>query len=243
MAQLEIISNHKIAEGYFKIRLKGDIKKFVPGQFVNLSVGHEDGILLKRPISVYDYNEGVITLIYEVKGKGTAALSKMKGGRLAAEYFLGNGFVLEENEKRIMLIGGGMGAAPLFSVMRCYRDKEFFPYLGFSDKERIILKEEYESLSETVISTDDGSFGHKGFITNIAVKDIEKIKPDVILACGPKPMLKALTLLKDVKVLVSVEERMGCGIGACLVCVCETVNGNKRVCKDGPVFDIKELKL
>jgi dihydroorotate dehydrogenase electron transfer subunit len=165
-----------------------------------------------------------------------------KGVILDAEYFLGNGFKLSDSERKIMLIGGGMGAAPLYSVIKGYKDREFYPYIGFQTKDRIILQKEYSSFN-AVIATDDGTYGQKGFVTKIAADDLDRIKPDIILACGPKPMLRALAEIKNYKVLVSVEERMGCGIGACLDCACKTLSGNKRVCKDGPVFDIKELVL
>jgi len=203
-------------------------------------------MLLKRPISVYDYLDGFITIIYEVRGRGTEALSLMpEGTDTDALYFLGNGFELKETEKRVMLIGGGIGAAPLYSVLNGYKGKEFYSYLGFQSVDRIILKDEFSRECVTVIATDDGSEGKLGYITPCALCDIDKIKPDVILACGPKPMLRALaaTAPKDIRVLVSLEERMGCGFGACLVCAVNTVNGMKRVCKDGPIFDIKELVL
>lgn len=243
MARLKILSNERIGEGFYKISLQGDTKEFVAGQFVNISIGNISGMILKRPISVYEVEGNIITLIYEIRGKGTKALSELQCGELDALYFLGNGFKLSDKEKKVMLIGGGVGVAPLYSIMKKYSDREFYSYLGFANKDKVILEKEFSKLSTTVITTDDGSYGKCGYVTAHAIADIEKIKPDIILSCGPKPMLKVLDAIENIKVLVSIEERMGCGIGACLVCTCETVDGNKRVCKDGPVFDIKELKL
>lgn len=243
MARLKILSNIKIAESFYRIQLQGDKKPFQAGQFINLSVGNDNGMILKRPISVFDVEGDVITLIYEIRGKGTKALSEMTLGELDAIYYLGNGFELYDNERKVMLIGGGCGVAPLYYVMKQYPDKEYYSYLGFADKDKAILIDEFEKLSHTEVTTDNGTYGKCGYVTQYALSEIDKIKPDVILACGPRPMLKELLKVKDARVLVSVEERMGCGIGACLVCVCETKDGNKRVCKDGPVFDIKELVL
>ena len=247
MAKMIILGNAALGDGFYKMTLLPPEKKsFIPGQFINISVGDKYGMILKRPISVYDYKDGFITVIYEVRGKGTAALAEMpEGTETDVLYFLGNGFQLNESEKRIMLIGGGIGAAPLYSVINGYKGKDFYSYLGFQNAGRIILKDEFCNICQTVIATDDGSEGKKGYVAPCALNDIEKIKPDVILACGPKPMLNALALTapKDIRVLVSLEERMGCGFGACLVCAVNTANGMKRVCKDGPVFDIKELVL
>lgn len=242
MAELKILSNTKIGEGFYKIKLQGEkIGEFIPGQFVNLGVGNSEGMILKRPISVYETQDNVITLIYEVRGKGTEILKDTKSGTLDSLYFLGNGFKILDTEKKIMLIGGGVGTAPLYSVLKKYSDRQIYSFLGFANLKKVILEKEFSKYSQTVITTDDGSYGKKGYITEYAIKEIDRIKPDVILACGPRPMIKALSEIKGVKILVSVEERMGCGIGACLVCTCKTTSGNKRVCKDGPVFDIKEL--
>lgn len=245
MAKVEIIDNRKIADNYYKVILKpSEDKEFRAGQFVNLSVGKDEGMLLKRPISVSRFTSDTIELLYEVRGKGTQRLSQMREGSLDADYYLGNGFDIKETDKKIMVVAGGMGAAPLYSVLNQYADREFYSYIGYQSKDKIILYEEYKHLSKSLtITTDDGSFGRCGFITQCVLEDIEEIKPDVVVSCGPKPMLKELTKIKSVRVLVSVEERMGCGIGACLVCVCKTKSGHKRVCKDGPVFDIKELIL
>lgn len=245
MAKLKIISNESIARDYYKIRLECNEKKdFKPGQFVNLSVGTDNGLLLKRPISINDINGNIITLIYEIKGKGTYALSKIKSGQLDALYFLGNGFNITDLDKKIMLIAGGMGVAPLYSVLTHFPDRQFYSYLGFRDKDKIICYDDFYKYSEKIeLVTEDGSRGKKGFVTDFAIQDIERIKPNVILSCGPKPMLSALRNIKDYRVEVSLEERMGCGFGACLVCSIKTKNGMKRVCKDGPVFNIKELFL
>ena len=239
MAILEIISNQPISDNYFVIRLKGGEKEFTPGQFVHLSVGTSEGMLLKRPISVFDYEDGIITLVYEVKGKGTAALSKMRSGELCAEYFLGNGFPV--TDKKILIVGGGMGAAPLYPVAKRYKGV-IAAYLGYASKDKIILTKEYGELVDTVITTDDGSCGTGGYVTDAVKRDLMDINPDVIYACGPLPMLKALKAL-DIPVYVSVEERKGCGIGACLTCPVKTVDGYKEYAKTALSLDIAELVL
>lgn len=244
MAKLKIIDNIKIKENIYRIRLEAEsADKFIPGQFVHLSVGNTDGMLLKRPISVNDIEGNIITLIYEVKGRGTAKLSGILSGTLDALYFQGKGFQLQDNERKVMLIGGGMGVVPLMSALKYYKDKLFYAYLGFSDKDKMILIQEYSALCNTLITTDNGSYGSKGFVTDYAKADLKRVRPDVVIACGPKPMLKALQDISGIRVLVSVEERMGCGMGACLTCTCDSVDGNRRVCVDGPVFDIRELVL
>jgi dihydroorotate dehydrogenase electron transfer subunit len=227
-----------------------DLPEFQPGQFINLAVGnYEYGALLRRPISVFKHDAAAKTfeIVFEVKGKGTKFFSRLKGGFLPATLFLGNGFTLPAGTKKVALIGGGMGCPPLYSVIEKYKKEgiKFYTYLGFSSRVKAVCLEDFASVSDKLtVATDDGSIGEKDFITNVFARDVEKIKPDVILSCGPMPMFRSLKALKlDIPTYISMEARMGCGIGACYVCACATISGNRRVCRDGTVFDIKEVLL
>ncbi|MDR1905586.1 MAG: dihydroorotate dehydrogenase electron transfer subunit [Clostridiales bacterium] len=247
---LNVRENTTLIKGVTKIKLyNANLPEFTPGQFINLSAGSFDGLLLRRPISVfkYDAENKIFEIVFEVKGKGTAFLSRLKGGDLPGTVFLGNGFSLDQNVKRVALVGGGLGCPPLYSVIERYKGRgvKFYTYLGFSSQSKAILLDDFGKVSERLkVATDDGSYGEKGYITDVLKKDIDIIKPDVILACGPTPMFKALKALKlSIPTYISMEARMGCGIGACSVCACATISGNKRVCADGPVFNIKEVIL
>ncbi len=251
-----VVGNEEIAPGIFEIdfQLPEDIF-FRCGQFVNLSVG--DGLhLLRRPFAVlfYDKNTRTAGVCYQVKGEGTKLLSQRKeGDKLTCVIPLGNGFILKEEEKRVALIGGGVGVFPLLSVLGEYKDsdKHFRSYMGFRSAAYVNTFGMYDKRSDALfVATDDGSFGKKGTSVSLFFEDFEQAKPDVIFACGPTPMLRALKAgLSErgigVPCYVSLEERMGCGIGACLVCVCHKAGGeaNVRVCKDGPVFEIGEVEI
>ncbi len=253
---VKVVGNREIVPGIYEmdIQLPEDIA-FRCGQFVNLSVG--DGAhLLRRPFAIlfYDRKRRVAGVCYQVKGEGTRLLSEKKeGDGLTCALPLGNGFVIREEERRVALIGGGVGVFPLLSVLEEYKDsdKHFRSYMGFRSAAYVDSFGAYDKRSDFVsVSTDDGSFGKKGTAVAAFFDDYEQAKPDVIFACGPTPMLRALKAgLKErgikVPCFVSLEERMGCGIGACLVCVCRKEGGaeNVRVCKDGPVFEIGEVEI
>lgn len=254
--QAIVCSNREIAPAIFEMELQLPKKiDFRCGQFLNLSVG--DGAhLLRRPFAIVFYNpsEGVIGICYQVKGEGTKLLSAKKTGDvLTCILPLGNGFTILSKQKRVALIGGGVGVFPLISVLNEYResDKHFRSYMGFRSKEYVNAFSSFGNRSDvTFITTDDGSYGEHGTAVAAFFKDYEKANPDIILACGPEPMLRALKSgLQErgiqVPCYVSLEERMGCGIGACLVCVCKKADKeeNVRICKDGPVFDIGEVEL
>ena len=253
---VKVCLNKEIAPGIFEMDLEMPEEiDFRCGQFLNLSVG--DGAhLLRRPFAVmsYDRVSRTVCVCYQVKGEGTRLLSRVKeGDALACVLPLGNGFRIAEEQKRVALIGGGVGVFPLLSVLREYResDKHFRSYMGFRSAEYVNTFCMYDKRSDALfIATDDGSFGEKGTAVSEFFADCENAKPDVILACGPTPMLRALKAgLAERKIatpcFVSLEERMGCGIGACLVCVCKKSGSeeNARVCKDGPVFDINEVEI
>ena len=247
-------SNEEINDGILKLTLESkepfDLGSFRGGQFAHLEV--PDGAsLLRRPFGIYEITQHTVTFLIAKKGAGTDSLFKAKiGTELKVILSLGNGFKLEESDKRVVLLGAGMGAAPLYPVMSTYPNKEYFTFLGFRDKTKVMCVEDFSTKSKTVVCTDDGSYGNKGFPTDYLKAGLDEIKPDVILICGPHPFMKIaqrIAIDNGIKAYLSTEQRMGCGIGACLVCSCKTVkNGEEhmsRVCADGPVFDVKEIVL
>lgn len=251
----EVISTvkavEKIADNTYSLTVTlpesaGEIKG---GQFLNIATG-DNSRLLKRPFGIVKAEGLDITVCFQVKGDGTVALSEAKAGeKLAVLLPLGNGFNIPEKAENIAVIGGGVGVFPLIPVIANSKGKNFYSYIGFRNKNCACLLNELNKSKKLTVVTDDGSLGEKDNAVNAYFKDKDKVKADLIIACGPPVMLKALKVkLKEsgdqTPCLVSLEERMGCGIGACLVCVCDkTDGGNARVCKDGPVFDINEVEL
>lgn len=219
------------------------------GQFLNISTG-DNSRLLKRPFGIVRAEGCDVTVCFQVKGEGTQALANArKGDELSVLLPLGNGFILPESAKNIVVIGGGVGIFPLVPVISGNKDKKFYSYIGFRNRGCACLLYEFGKSQNLTIVTDDGSMGERDNAVNAYLKDRENVKADMIIACGPPVMLRALkTQLKEKGIttpcLVSLEERMGCGIGACLVCVCAKSDGSRaRVCKDGPVFNIDEVEL
>ncbi len=240
--------NGEIAENIYKITLTlpESAGELVGGQFVNLSTG-ENAQLLRRPLGICLADGKDISVCYQIKGKGTKNLAEAKAGdKLKILLPLGNGFNLKQ-AKNVAVIGGGVGIFPLIFTMRKNSDKNFYTYLGFRNKQAVCLLNELPKCRELTVVTDDGSCGDKDNAVNAFLKALPEV--DLIIACGPPVMLKALKCAlaeREIKTpcLVSLEERMGCGIGACLVCTCKKSDGgNARVCKDGPVFDINEVDL
>lgn len=211
--------------------------------------------LLRRPISLngIDYEKGTVSLLYQVVGRGTELLSGLQvGAEVDIMGPLGKGFDIPEGISRVLVIGGGIGAAPLFPLVQALKRYkiEQTVLLGARTKDYIVGSEQLASLGLKVDkATDDGSQGHRGFVTELAELYIKAAKPDYFYACGPNPMLKRLleiTSKYGIKGQVSLEERMGCGVGACLACVCKTAVGTmdwdyQKVCVDGPVFDASEV--
>ncbi len=244
-----VVENKQIAENVCAVTFDlGEEARVRAGQFGNISVG---GVhLLRRPIAVCKIEKNLVTFCYQIKGEGTKKLKTMGAGtKVNVLMPLGNGFYVEENEKKVALVGGGVGTFPLISVLREYGDrKEISAYIGYRNQGAVCGVEEFAKASRFVAVTDDGSYGEKMNAVQAFEADLKKgNRPDVVLACGPLPMLRALkTLVQKENLLcyVSLEERMGCGIGACLVCVCDLTNGKKaRVCKDGPVFNVNDVTL
>ncbi len=244
-----IVKNEKIAENIHAVTFLVDEDITVRcGQFGNISVGGTH--LLRRPIAICKVEGREVTFCYQIKGEGTRKLQTMvPGTRLNVLMPLGNGFFVEENEKKIALVGGGVGVFPLISVLReYYGEKIISAYIGYRNEKAVCGTEEFKKATRFVAVTDDGSYGEKMNAVQAFEADIAKgNRPDVVLACGPTPMLRALqTVVKKegLPCYISLEERMGCGIGACLVCVCNQTNGkHARVCKDGPVFNAEEISL
>lgn len=244
-----IVKNEQIAENIYAVTFDlGEEARVRAGQFGNIAVGGSH--LLRRPIAVCKTDGTEVTFCYQIKGEGTQKLKTMGAGtRLNVLMPLGNGFFVEENEKKVALVGGGVGTFPLISVLREYGDKkEISAYIGYRNKGAVCGVEEFEKAKKFVAVTDDGSYGKKMNAVQAFEADLKAgNRPDVVLACGPTPMLRALKTLvekENLNCYVSLEERMGCGIGACVVCVCEKTNGAKaRVCKDGPVFNVNDITI
>ncbi|MBQ4062218.1 MAG: dihydroorotate dehydrogenase electron transfer subunit [Christensenellaceae bacterium] len=230
----DIISNIRIAKDTFKLVLRGDTSDTAAGRFINIKL---DGFFLRRPISVCDYDDDTITVIYKTVGKGTRYLAGLEHGTLDVLSGLGNGFALDRAGKSPLLVGGGAGVSPMFALAK--RVKNVTAVLGFNTKDEVYLKEEFEQVCDKVIvTTVDGSMGVKGFVTD-AIKELET--PSYYYACGPEPMLKAVFNAVDADGELSFEERMACGFGVCRGCTCKTKYGDKSICKDGPVMRREEI--
>ncbi len=235
----EIKSNVKLTESIYEMVLEGDTSSITaPGQFINIKI---DGFYLRRPISICDYNENTITIIYKVVGEGTEVMSKMNAGeKLDVLCGLGNGFDTSKSLDKPVLIGGGVGVPPMYNLCKklIAEGKKVTVILGFNKKEEIFYEDEFKKLGADVkVTTVDGSYGIKGFVTD-ALKDTEY---SYFYTCGPMPMFKAIENTATTSGQYSFEERMGCGFGACMGCSCKTKYGNKRICKDGPVLTREEI--
>ena len=230
--------NRQLTPDVWEMRLEGDTGAITaPGQFINIRL---DGLFLRRPISICDWDGQGITIIYKVVGKGTAALGGMEQGQeLDVLCGLGNGFDVSRCGERTLVIGGGVGVPPMYGLAKALlrAGKTPVAILGFNKKEEIFYEDRFRELGiETTVTTVDGSYGVKGFVT-----DALRPRYDYFCACGPLPMLKAVYNAAATSGLLSFEERMGCGFGACMGCSCRTKYGNKRICKDGPVLEKEEI--
>lgn len=235
----KIISNENIAKDVYKMILSGDTSAITaPGQFVNIKL---DGFYLRRPISICDSDSDTITIIYKVVGQGTKLMSELKAGaELDMLVGLGNGYDTSKSGASPLLIGGGVGVPPLYKLCRqlISEEKSVTVVLGFNTADEVFYEEEFRALGANVlVATVDGSHGVKGFVTD-AFKDVDYT---YFFTCGPMPMFKAVNAAAKTDGQFSFEERMGCGFGACMGCSCKTKNGNKRICKDGPVLEKGEI--
>ena len=234
----KIIENKKLTESVWKMTLSGDVSAITaPGQFVNIKL---DGLYLRRPISVCDVSENTLTIIYKVVGKGTKQLSEMSGGMLDVLTGLGNGYDLSDAGQMPVLLGGGVGVPPMYLLAKklIAQGREVKVILGFNTADEVFYEDEFKALgAEVVVTTVDGSYGFKGFVTD-ALKDMDYT---YFYTCGPEPMLKAIYNVSKTSGQMSFEKRMGCGFGACMGCSCKTITGYKRICKEGPVMRKEEI--
>ena len=247
---LKVIENKRLSKDFFIIELEGNTKipDLKPGQFIQVRVDGSPETFLRRPISIHDvdYVKNTLKILIQIVGKGTETLSKVVyGDTLNIIYPLGNSFSLPANGKKILLIGGGCGIAPLLFLGRHLKSNGFIPdiLLGFRNKDRIIEFEEYLKIGNVFVTTEDGSMGEKGYVTTHSIFSTHKY--DMIYCCGPDMMMKAIadfSKKKEIACEVSLENLMACGIGACLCCVVDTIRGNLCTCIDGPVFNINDLK-
>ena len=234
----EILENTALTKDVFKMVLSGDTSAITAsGQFVNIQL---EGLYLRRPISVCDWTENTLTIVYKVVGKGTEQMSKMAPGvKLDVLTGLGNGYDLSKAGDAPVLLGGGVGVPPMYGCAKRLVEMGIKPtvILGFNVKDEIFYEEEFKALGcETIVTTVDGSYGVKGFVTNALPENYTHF-----YTCGPEPMLKAVYKATKTSGQMSFEERMGCGFGACMGCSCKTLTGYKRICKDGPVMMKEEI--
>jgi dihydroorotate dehydrogenase electron transfer subunit len=234
-----IVSNEALTDSVYKMVLEGDTSAITAaGQFVNIQL---DGLFLRRPISVCDYDEKTLTIVYKVVGKGTEAMSAMAAGqKLDILTGLGNGYDLSLSGEKPVLLGGGVGVPPMYNLAKklMAEGKKVSVILGFNTKSEIFYEEEFKILGcDVTVTTVDGSYGVKGFVTTA----LENMDYTYFYTCGPEPMLKAVYRSSKTSGQMSFEERMGCGFGACMGCSCKTLTGNKRICKEGPVMKKEEI--
>ncbi len=235
-----VLTNENIADKVYKMTLSGDTSDITAtGQFVNIKL---EGFYLRRPISVCEAANGVLTLIYKVVGKGTEYMSTLtEGAVLDVLTGLGNGYSIDASGDCPLLVGGGVGVPPMYGLAKLLRSmgKEVSVILGFNTENDVFYEEEFKALGcKVFVTTADGSYGKKGFVTD-AIGDVGEYT--YFYTCGPEPMLKALYNATVTSGQFSFEERMGCGFGACMGCSCKTKYGNKRICKDGPVLTKEEI--
>lgn len=262
----KVLENIKIAKDTYKMKIKGNFVKECrdPGQFINIRIGNGKEFMLRRPISIseIDKAENLITIIFRINGEGTKILAEVKKGEdIDIIGPLGKGYDLFSLEKgqTALLVGGGIGVPPLYELAKQFNKKgvKTVHILGFNTKEEVFYEEEFSKFGETFISTVDGSYGTKGFVTDVLKE--KEINFDKYYSCGPEPMLKALIKSNENKEgYISLENRMACGVGACYACVCKKTKKEKksdfvkydekkveytRVCYDGPVYKVGDVEL
>lgn len=234
----EIVSNTALTDNVFKMQLKGDVSHITaPGQFVNIKL---EGLYLRRPISVCDVQGDILTIIYKAVGKGTRQMSQMTEGKLDVLTGLGNGYDLTAAGEKPVLLGGGVGVPPMYMLARklIAEGKQVRVILGFNTKAEVFYEDEFKALgADVTVTTVDGSYGMKGFVTDA----LATMEYTYFYTCGPEPMLKAVYRASKTSGQMSFEKRMGCGFGACMGCSCKTITGYKRICKEGPVMRKEEI--
>ncbi len=246
----KVTSNRRINKDFFILELaaKSVLPELRPGQFVQARIEGSPETFLRRPLSIHDvdYEKNTLKILIQIAGKGTNVLSQLKeSDTLNLIYPLGNSFSLPVKDEKILLVGGGCGIAPLLFLGKYLKSHSFIPdiLLGFRNSERIIEYDDYSQIGRVFLTTEDGSEGEKGFVTQHSI--LQKNDYSRIYCCGPDPMMKAVAgycMNKGIFCEVSLEKLMACGIGVCLCCVVDTVRGNLCTCTEGPVFNINELK-
>ncbi len=248
----EILSNEEAAGGIFRMAISSwpEMQKAHPGQFIHVRCSPLYDPLLRRPFSIHERNQDSLVILYRVVGKGTDLLSKKKSGeKIDVIGPLGCGFKVEPSAESVLIVGGGMGVVPLLFLAQVLRS-HVQVLLGARTKGLVLCEEKFKKLDCSVgITTDDGSYGKKGYVSSLFKKVFEEVKPSEVYACGPWGMLKEIAVIcceYSVRCQVSLESQMGCGVGACLGCVIETKQPDgsvcyRRVCKEGPVFDAKAV--
>ncbi len=256
----DLVKKEQLKPDIFKFAVKAPniVKNAKPGNFIEIRVSEQVEPFLRRPISIHNLEreKGILEFIFQVKGKGTEILSKKNvGDKIDIVGPLGYGTFQYEDYKNLAIIGGGIGVFPLYELAKCAKkaNKNVNVYLGFRNKDFVVLEDDFKRVSDNfVLTTDDGSYAEKGFAINFLEKDIDDGKVDSIYACGPLPMLKAvqkLAIEKNIPCQISLEEKMACGLGACLGCAVKTVKSTKEVpeywhvCKAGPVFNAKDVEI
>lgn len=250
--QALVIKNKEIATGIYRIELERNknFGKITPGQFLHIKCGKEDGLILRRPISISYWDDTRIGIIVRRVGKGTELLTNVSvGDRLDILGPLGNGFQKMDHYKRVIILGGGIGIAPMLGLAKELKDKKPTILLGYRDE--TFLEDEFKLYGSVKIATEDGNKGFRGFVTELLIEEVNGDGIDIIYTCGPTPMLREVQKIshnRGIELQVSVEEKMACGIGACLVCACKTTNPQGvykyvKTCKDGPIFNGKEVIL
>ena len=236
--RMTLTENRPLAEGIRRLTLTGEgLEEQRPGQFLNIRL---NGLFLRRPISVCDWEPGQVTVIYRVVGRGTEQLAAMRPGEtLDVLTGLGNGYDLAPAGASPLLIGGGVGVPPLYLLARRLREqgREVTAVLGFRTAKEVFAAEDFRALGcRVTVTTEDGSEGVRGFVTGALPENYS-----YFYTCGPEPMLRAVFRATKTSGQFSFEERMGCGFGACMGCTCRTVTGGKRICREGPVLRKEEI--
>lgn len=248
----QVLENKLIAENTYLMKLTCTdefIRIFRPGQFAHIEIPNARELLMRRPISInyVDIEKKEVHLAYNVVGKGTRILAGVRPEeKIDLLMPLGNGFQLTDEMKKVWMIGGGIGIAPLKSLICKYSDRDYTAFLGYRNRTCIYEVSDFEQFAKTFVTTDDGSYGIKGFCTDVLKDEMEKNgAPDVILACGPHLFFRSLARVTEsipgLPVFVSLEQRMGCGTGGCATCVCKVGGKHQKVCLQGPVFPIREV--
>ena len=235
----EIIENRPLTSNVYLMRLSGDTSDITaPGQFVNMKL---DGLFLRRPISVCDYDSKSLTIIYKAVGVGTRQMAQMtSGAEIDTLIGLGNGYDTAKSGDSPLLVGGGVGVPPMYNLAKklIREGKRVSVVLGFNSADDVFYEDEFKALGADVyVATADGSYGTKGFVTDV----VANLNYTYFYTCGPEPMFRALDKIAKTSGQYSFEERMGCGFGACMGCSCKTLTGNKRICKEGPVMEREEI--